>query len=138
MSHYRRADAQGATYFFTVVTYRRQQILCEAPLRTALSGAIKDVQTRHPFIIDAWVLLPDHLHCLWTLPQGDADFALRWSLIKRKVSVVCAEHYKRLEWLTASKKNTVNRRCGNAVIGNIKSGMREILTVMRITSITIR
>ncbi len=104
MSHYRRAKALGATYFFTVVSYRRQHILCDAPVRTALRAAIKDVQTRHPFTIDAWVLLPDHLHCLWTLPRGEGDFALRWGFIKRKVSLVCAKDYKHREWLTDSKR----------------------------------
>jgi putative transposase len=65
MSRYRRADAPGASYFFTVVTYRRQPILCDAPLRAALREAIREVRTRRPFTVDAWVLLPDHLHCLW-------------------------------------------------------------------------
>ena len=81
MSRYRRANIPGATYFFTVVTYRRRSILCDAPVRAALRDAIKTVQSRHPFTIDAWALLPDHLHCVWTLPPGDAHYALRWGLI---------------------------------------------------------
>jgi putative transposase len=104
MSHYRRADTEGATYFFTVVSYRRQRILCDAPMRAALREAIKEVKTRYPFTVEAWVLLPDHMHCLWTLPEGDADFAVRWGLIKRKVSLACAGRYKNTEWLTPSKK----------------------------------
>jgi putative transposase len=44
-----------------------------------------------PFVIEGWVLLPDHLHCIWTLPEGDADFSTRWSLIKRSVSHFAAE-----------------------------------------------
>ena len=104
MSRYRRANSAGATYFFTLVTYRRQTILCDASIRTALRDAISEVRTRRPFIIDAWVLLPDHLHCIWTLPSEDADFATRWSLIKRRVSVACSGQYKHAEWLTASKK----------------------------------
>lgn len=43
---------------------------------------VREVRERHPFPIDAWVLLPDHLHCIWTLPLGDADCSRRWSLIK--------------------------------------------------------
>jgi putative transposase len=104
MSHYRRADTAGATYFFTVVSYRRQRILCDEPLRTALRDSIKEVKSRYPFTIDAWVLLPDHIHCLWTLPPGDANFSLRWSMIKRKVSLACAARYKNPEWITSSKK----------------------------------
>jgi len=85
MSRYRRDDTPGATYFFTVVTYRRQPILCDTPFRSALRRAIAEVRTRRPFVVEAWVLLPDHLHCIWTLPPGDADFATRWALIKRGV-----------------------------------------------------
>jgi len=104
MSHYRRANTPGATYFFTVVAYRRQPIFCDAPIRAALRDAIHEVRAQRPFVVDAWVLLPDHLHCLWTLPPGDADFATRWSLIKRRVSVACNRRYRQEAWLTASKK----------------------------------
>lgn len=47
-----------------------------------LRESVRKVRNRHPFKIDAWVVLPDHLHAVLTLPQGDADFALRWRLIK--------------------------------------------------------
>jgi REP element-mobilizing transposase RayT len=83
MPQYRRADIPGATYFFTVVTYRRRPILCDEPVRAALRAAVAAVRAKYPFMIDAWGLLPDHLHCMWTLPPGDANFALRWGLIKR-------------------------------------------------------
>ena len=104
MSRYRRADTPGATYFFTVVSYRRQPILCDEPIRSALRHAIAEVRTRHPFVVEAWVLLPDHLHCLWTLPPNDADFATRWALIKREVSLACGPGYRKSAWLSASKK----------------------------------
>ncbi len=103
MSHYRRAHVAGGTYFFTVVTYRRRPVLCDEPVRAALRLAIKTVQSRYPFTIDAWVLLPDHLHCLWTLPLGDDDFSARWGLIKRAVSKSCAADYHRSDWMTRSK-----------------------------------
>jgi len=64
------------------------------------SGATEGVN----FVADAWVLLPDHLHCIWTLPPDDADFPVRWNLIKRKVSIACGKEYKRVEWMTESKK----------------------------------
>jgi putative transposase len=104
MSHYRRANKDGCSHFFTVVSYRRQQILCDAYIRKSLRAAIIASQLKHPFTIDAWILLPDHLHCIWTLPRGDADFSKRWSIIKRSVSLDCAEHYKKDKWVTASKK----------------------------------
>ena len=78
---YRRADAPGATYFFTVnLAERRRRLLVEHV--DALREVIRAVRQRHPFVIEAIVILPDHLHALWTLPPGDADFATRWSLIK--------------------------------------------------------
>jgi putative transposase len=79
--HYRRTDVAGATYFFTLNLAERHRTLLTdhiATLRTAMRG----VKQRHPFHIDALVILPDHLHCIWTLPEGDADFPLRWTLIK--------------------------------------------------------
>ncbi len=103
MSRYRRATVAGSSYFFTVVAYRRQPILCEVAIRNALRTAIETVRVARPFVIDAWVLLPDHLHCVWTLPDGDADFPTRWMKIKRAVSLACGENYRRTDWITASK-----------------------------------
>ena len=103
MSRYRRATAAGSSYFFTVVAYRRQPILCDEAIRNALRTAIETVRVARPFGIDAWVLLPDHLHCVWTLPDGDADFSTRWMKIKRAVSLVCGEDYRRADWISASK-----------------------------------
>ncbi len=89
MSNYRRAKTPGATYFFTVVTHQRQPLFQIECARTALRDAIHDVRQLLPFQIDAWVLLPDHLHAIWTLPPGDADFSQRWSKIKRQTSRAC-------------------------------------------------
>jgi putative transposase len=78
---YRRSNLKGGTYFFTVnLAERHRGLLVENVdfLRTA----VKSVKQRHPFDIDAFVVLPDHLHTIWTLPQGDADYATRWMLIK--------------------------------------------------------
>lgn len=92
MPHYRRA-LTGATYFFTVVTHRRRPILCDDAIRIALRHAIERVRSRLPFETDAMVLMPDHLHCIWTLPDGDADFSSRWSQIKHHVSYTCGRLY---------------------------------------------
>lgn len=104
MPNYRRASIAGATYFFTVVAYRRQRILCDDAVRFALRTAIAATRADRPFDILAWVLLPDHLHCIWTLPDGDADFATRWSMIKRRVSLACRISHRQTELLTASKR----------------------------------
>jgi len=86
MAIYRRSITPGATYFCTVVTYRRQLLLTAEPFYRALKLAFRQVMDAHPFTMDAIVLLPDHLHCIWTLPPQDADYARRWSLIKRHAS----------------------------------------------------
>lgn len=82
MPDYRRARC-GSTYFFTVVTYKRLPILCKDESRTALGEAIREVRAERPFEAKAWVLLPDHLHCIWELPEGDTDYSVRWALIKK-------------------------------------------------------
>ena len=92
MAHYRRA-LNDSTYFFTVVTYRRRPILCDARVRLALRSAFEGVRARLPFQVDAIVLLPDHLHCICTLPDGDANFSTRWSHIKHVVSFACRDAY---------------------------------------------
>jgi putative transposase len=93
MTRYRRANA-ASTFFFTVVAYRRRPILCDESIRTALRRAIRAARAVLPFSIDGWVLLPDHLHCIWTLPDGDADYSTRWARIKRSVSRECDEAYR--------------------------------------------
>ena len=103
MSRYRRDYTPGATYFFTVVTYRRQTFLCDSDIRPALRNSIQAMRQHYPFVIDAWVLLPDHLHCLWTLPPDDADHSTRWKLIKRHMTRACSSRLHRKEWMSASK-----------------------------------
>ncbi|MFM8333295.1 MAG: REP-associated tyrosine transposase [Candidatus Methylumidiphilus sp.] len=102
MSHYRRDYTPGATYFFTVVTYRRRAFLCDDDVRAALRDAIQLTRVHYPFVIEAWVLLPDHLHCIWKLPTDDADHSTRWQLIKHRVTDTCPRLHKP-EWMTASK-----------------------------------
>lgn len=89
MPNYIRDRTPGGTWFFTVVTFERRTFLCDAPVRAALRTAIQRVQSKYPFTINAWVLLPDHFHCVWTLPRGDSNFSLRIGLIKRAVTLQC-------------------------------------------------
>jgi len=81
---YCRLYEMGATYFFTVVTENRQPILIEHIDR--LRAAFRLCLSRYPFEIEAIVVLPDHVHTLWKLPEGDAEFSKRWMVIKRKFS----------------------------------------------------
>lgn len=86
MPDYRRARLKGGIYFFTLTTLERRPILTDERRRTALRQTIIEVKSSMPFEILAWVLLPDHLHTLWQLPEGDANFSARWSSIKRRVT----------------------------------------------------
>ena len=81
MPDYRRCRIPGGTYFFTVNLLERRRDLLVRHVE-ALRSAVRETRRRAPFHIDAWVVLPDHLHCVWTLPAGDADFSNRWKAIK--------------------------------------------------------
>jgi putative transposase len=83
MVRYRRNVVQGGTYFFTVtLADRRSRVLVDHV--DALRAAFRDVRARHPFAIDAIVVLPEHLHAVMTLPADDSDYSTRWGLIKRR------------------------------------------------------
>ena len=81
MPDYRRNRVPGGTYFFTVNLRARQSDLLVTRI-DALRSAVRRVRALTPFHIDAWVVLPEHMHCIWTLPEDDADFSGRWHRIK--------------------------------------------------------
>lgn len=85
MSNYRRNRVPGGTYFFTVNLLDRQSGLLVKHI-DELRAAVRQTKRLHPFHIDAWVVLPDHLHCVWTLPENDADYSRRWQAIKKTFS----------------------------------------------------
>ncbi len=84
--YYRRVLTKGGTYFFTLNTFMRQPILQNELSIHLLRNIFKKVKQKHEFRIDAIVILPDHLHAIWTLPSGDSDYPKRWSLIKAEFS----------------------------------------------------
>ncbi len=95
MTEYRRAKIQGASYFFTVnCAERRGNRILENNI-DALRHAFRGVKQKHPFKIDAIVVLPEHLHCIWTMPAGDADYSMRWNLIKSGFSRLITADEKR-------------------------------------------
>lgn len=103
MSKYIRSYTEGATYFFTLVSYNRRKLFCEDDFLKALKNSIRRVQQQYPFEIIAWVQLPDHLHCIWQMPENDADYSMRWSQIKRLTTQACPHYHLRLEDLDYSK-----------------------------------
>jgi len=86
--HYRR-DRNSSHYFFTLVTEQRQPLLTLPDNIVRLRTAFHREKSAHPFEMDAAVVLPDHLHCLWQLPDGDTDYSGRWARIKRYFSIGC-------------------------------------------------
>jgi len=81
MPNYHRNRVPGGTYFFTVnLLERREHHLVE--YIEAFRESVRQVREKRPFHIDAWVVLPDHTHCVWTLPPGDDDYSTRWKAIK--------------------------------------------------------
>ena len=81
MPDYRRNRVPGGTYFFTVNLLERKNDLLTRQI-DLLRDAIKQTRRSRPFHIDAWVVLPDHMHCIWTLPDGDHNYSARWKAIK--------------------------------------------------------
>lgn len=95
MPNYRRAYIPGGTWFFTVNLLQRHGndlLVREIHL---LRDTVRRVRQRYPFHIDAWVVLPEHMHAIWTLPPGDSDFSTRWRLIKSGFSRVLPKTERR-------------------------------------------
>ena len=114
--HYRRATAAGGTFFFTVnLSDRSADTLVRyiADLRTA----IHQVRTAHPFTLLAMVVLPEHLHAVWRLPEGDADYPMRWSLIKAGFS----RRLIKSETISASRCDKRARHLAAALLGTSNS-----------------
>ena len=91
---YRRAYIQGGRYFFTLVTEQRRKLFIDETNVDLLYQAFRHVMKKRPFAIDAIVVLPEHLHCIWTLPPNDADFSTRWRLVKTWFTKHCDNNYQ--------------------------------------------
>ena len=105
MPDYRRARHPGGTYFFTLTLLRRRNNDLLIRHIEELREAVRIVRRAHPFNIHGWVVLPDHLHCVVQLPEGDTDFTLRLRLIKTSFS----KSLLRTEWLSAVRRRRGER-----------------------------
>jgi putative transposase len=85
MPNYLRYRIKGGCYFFTVNLLERKSTLLIDHI-DLLRESVRLCKQKRPFHIDAWVVLPEHMHCLWTLPEGDDDFSNRWKIIKTQFS----------------------------------------------------
>jgi putative transposase len=101
---YRRTRVAGGTYFFTVnLAERSHTLLVEHVVE--LRDAVRVVKQNHPFLAPAWVVLPDHMHAIWELPEEDGDCATRWMLIKSSFS----RRIPKKEWVRESRQKKGER-----------------------------
>jgi putative transposase len=84
MPDYRRAYVPGGSFFFTLVTNRRLPLFSQARGRLLLGSLFRRCQLKWPFTINALVLLPEHIHAIWSLPAGDTEYSKRWGWIKKE------------------------------------------------------
>jgi len=84
MSNYRRVQIPGGTFFFTVKTEQNAPIFAEQQFAALLGEVVREVMQLWPFELNAIVLLPDHLHAIWSLPPGDMDYPKRWGWLKKE------------------------------------------------------
>ena len=104
MPNYVRPNIAGGTYFFTVVTYQRRPILVEPKSRDVLRFAIEYTRNKLPFSLDAICLLPDHIHCIWTLPENDFDISTRWRYVKATFSRLLLSETRTDKVVSASRQ----------------------------------
>ena len=127
MPNYRRVFVPGGSYFFTVNLLDRTSRLLVEQI-DSLRDAVRDTKQRFPFEIDAMVILPDHIHAIWTLPQGDSKFSVRWRWIKIRFSksIPKGEHL-----------STVREARASAASGSVDIGSTSFATsaTWRTTSI---
>ena len=109
MSSYLRPRIPGATIFFTVALAKRGDdlLIREVDL---LRKAVAKTHRERPFHIDAWVVLPDHMHCVWTLPEDDTEYATRWRLIKSRFSMVLPQGHRRPSHMRRGERGLWQRR----------------------------
>ncbi len=119
MSDYRRSYIPGGCWFFTVNLQNRRSDLLTRHI-VHLRAAIASVKSKKTFLINAWVVLPEHMHCIWTLPEGDTDYSGRWRDIKK-----CLPE----RWRSAIS--------GSRDSGNMPSVMKKITGGIWITFISI-
>jgi len=109
MTQYRRNRVPGACYFFTVnLLDRRSRLLVDRA--DVLRAAVREAMTAAPFHVDAFVVLPEHLHCIWTLPEGDSDFSGRWKMIKAAFSSAMPRERYRSESRVAKGEHGIWQR----------------------------
>ncbi len=128
---YRRNRVLGGTYYFTVTLRDRSSDILVRHV-DLLRNAFRSVRAERPFTIDAIVILPEHLHTVWTLPDGDADYSGRWRAIKFRFT-----HALHATGVSYSVIIAVNIGCGNVGSGSIRYATNVTMHIMLIIVIGI-
>jgi len=110
MVTYRRNRLPGGSYFFTLTLVDRSSCLLTERIED-LREAFRSVRRERPFTIDAMVVLPNHLHCIWRLPPGDADYSIRWREIKARFSRRVPAGESRTQGRGHQKERGIWQRC---------------------------
>lgn len=84
MPNYRRAYVPGGTFFFTVKTEHNTPVFGAPELVKLLGVILREARSRWPYTTKAFVILPDHLHAIWSLPPGDTNYSTQWAWIKKE------------------------------------------------------
>ena len=125
---FRRVWFPGGCYFFTVVTYKRQPILTIPDNISRLRKAFAHINRKLPFKIDGIVILPNHLHSIWRLPEDDYDYATRWRLIKHffRRSCLVIEENKNQSRQNKNEKTVWQRRYWEHLIRDEKDWRKHM------------
>lgn len=109
MSNYLRPRVPGASIFFTVSLQVRGSDLLTREV-AALRAAVAKTRGERPFRVDAWVVMPDHMHVVWTLPEGDTDYSTRWSVIKARFALAVDPGHRRASHVARRERGVWQRR----------------------------
>jgi putative transposase len=124
MPNYRRAFVPGGCWFFTVNLLDRRKTHLVDHI-DALRDAMEKTRVRYPFVIDAVVVLPDHIHAIWTLPPGDPNFSVRWRLIKSRFAQALPRP-ERLSHVRKGERGIWQRRFWEHLIRNEADYARHV------------
>jgi len=109
MPNFRRAFVPGGSFFFTLVTNGRAPLFNQPVARQLLGTVFRECLEKWPFTINALVLLPEHLHAIWSLPQGDAAYPKRWGWIKKEFTQRWLEQGGHEEAISAARESEGRR-----------------------------
>jgi putative transposase len=138
MPNFRRTRDPGGTFFFTLVTDGRAPILCDGPAPALLRDITRETRARWPFEIEAMVVLPDHFHTMWTLPDHDTNYSIRLAWLKKEFTKRWLQHRGAERARSLGRTRDGRREYGSRSSGNTRCATNVIWNGASSTSTTIR